>query len=103
MAERCGGGRCILDRIRWKTKNHKLLSRNHEKSSIFMKCHRKTKKIHETSFFARDQRAFKLVPKSIKEEERKGEGERGRERERKEKEHGKRKIRIGGKNIERRT
>ena len=35
-----------------------------------------------TSFFARDQRAFKLVPKSIKEEEWKGEGERGRERER---------------------
>ena len=59
-------------------------------------------KILATSFFARDQRAFKLVPKSIKEEERKGEGERGRERERKEKEHGKRKIRIGGKNIERR-
>ena len=64
-----------------------------------------------TSFFARDQRAFKLVPKSIKEEEWKGEGERGRESERKrerkrgrkEKEHGKRKIRIGGKNIERRT
>ena len=56
-----------------------------------------------TSFFARDQRAFKLVPKSIKEEEWKGEGERGRERERKEKEHGKGKIRIGGKNIERRT
>ena len=67
-----------------------------------------------TSFFARGQRAFKLVPKSIKEEEWKGEGERVRERdgekerkkerkkkERREKEHGKRKIRIGGKNIER--
>ena len=40
----------------------------------------------KTSFFARDQRAFKLVPKSIKEEEWKGEGreeEREREKERK--------------------
>ena len=59
--------------------------------------------LKETSFFARGQRAFKLVPKSIKEEEWKEEGERGRERERKETEHGKRKRRIGGKNIERRT
>ena len=37
-------------------------------------------KFYRTSFFARDQRAFKLVPKSIKEEEWKGEGERERER-----------------------
>ena len=43
--------------------------------------------ISMTSFFARDQRAFKLVPKSIKEEEWKGEGERGREREKERKQN----------------
>ena len=39
-------------------------------------------KMFETSFFARGQRAFKLVPKLSKDEEEKG---RGRERERKRK------------------
>ena len=46
-----------------------------------MKSHRNIMKFHRTSFFARDQRAFKLVPKSIKEEEWKGEGKRVRERD----------------------
>ena len=39
--------------------------------------------IIETSFFARGQRDFKLVLKSIKEEEGEGRGERERKRKRK--------------------
>ena len=54
----------------------------------------------ETSFFARGQRAFKLVLKSIKEEEGEGRGKRKRERKERRK-YGKRKRKIAGKKSER--
>ena len=47
-------------------------------------------KFYRTSFFARGQRAFKLVPKLIKEQ--KGEGKKKREEEEKEEEEEKNKI-----------
>ena len=54
----------------------------------------------KTSFFARGQRAFKVVLKSIKEEEGEGE-EREGEKEKERREERKRKRRIAGKNSER--
>ena len=64
-----------------------MATRFRARHSELLTEHEKETTVYTTSFFARDQRAFKLVPKSIKEEEWKGEGERGREREKERKQN----------------